>query len=194
MKVSPYEIEWPEPYAIATDGKDQSRSEGLHLSTVIRHVSLKMGWAKDYSSTGKPSNKFPMHVGIAWENYLFQLIASRMPEGHEFDPHPGELCEDGIYMSPDGIEIDSAGQVIIHEIKCTWKKPNKVIESRWEWLTQVKSYCRAAGSTCGVLHQLYITGDPFTSLPSHISTRMEFTKRELEESWEMILREAQSLR
>ena len=190
MKVSPYEIDWPEPYAIATDGKVQTRSQGLHLSTIIRHVSLKMGWAKQ----SKINNKLPMHMGIAWENYLFQLISAGMPEGHAFEPHPPELEEDGIYMSPDGIEIDSAGRIVVHEIKLTWKKPGKPIDSHWTWLTQVKSYCRAVGSTRGVLHQMYVTGDPFTTLPTHISTTLDFTQRELEENWSMILREAQSLR
>lgn len=188
MKVTKLKYEWPEPYKICTDGVHVERSKGLHLSDIIRGTAIRMGYINPENG-----NDLCAHLGIAFENYVIHMIRASRPDS-EFMFHPGEFVMDGIAMSPDIIEIPPDGEIISHEIKMTWTKPGQAIEKHWYWLAQLMSYCRAEKTLKGVMHSCHAAGFYHPPFPVYEAQLIEFTKQDLEENWQMVLREAKSFR
>jgi|SRR5579863_560691 len=201
MKVHSKELLLPFPYAVPTDGQKVERSTGLHLSEIIRRAAYKLRLLTpdddqteeeffDFSQV-KRIPQLRMHLGIAWENYISQLLPQK--PGHTLMFHPGELYLSDIAMSPDAIEFGPDGQVIIHEFKCTWKSSRGIIDKQWMWLTQIKGYLKAVGGNHARLHVFYVRGDYAASWPEATTWELEFSDRELDDNWEMLLREARGL-
>lgn len=141
----------------------QARSQGVHVSNIIRCIATETGilkpeWCEELSLIEvKPSMRFldpvvalRISMGLAWEDYYIKQVLE--PEG--VIDHPGEYCCDGIYMSPDGEELASVivdrrvkHLMRIHEVKCTYKSTNTVgetegeLQSQFMWLSQIKAYC-----------------------------------------------------
>lgn len=187
----------------------EGRSSGVHVSTIIRMISQETGilrpeWCEELSLVEiTPSTRFldpvvalRVSIGLAWESFYISKILS--PEG--VIDHPGEYYVDGIYMSPDGEEL---AQIIVdrrpqhkmkvHEVKATYKSTNTVGETEDElnaqfmWMSQIKSYCKGAGTTLADLHVLFLCGDySFPIAPQKKRFRFEFTEEEIEDNWSLV--------
>ena len=149
-------------------------------------------------------------MGLAWEAEVFkrnpQMIA-----------HPGEYHLDGISMSPDALVWDTGtvaepepeaeipdgplpvvttgwdGRWRVVEIKLTYKSARRAVEEFWAYLTQMKMYCRAVGTTAAELHVCFVCGDYGRPIrPMYKCWRIEFTELEIEECWEQMLAHAKS--
>jgi hypothetical protein len=132
-------------------------------------------------------NRFPlearlkMAVGLAWEDWV---------ERHYPDVlyHPGEVCQDGILMSPDGLHPDE----ILWEFKVTWKSMTKLVtdgyahKSFWMWRAQNMGYLKALGWTR--VHQcvLFINGDYRGERPQLIELEVEYTQKEIDDNWKLM--------
>lgn len=198
---------------------DNTRSTGLHLSSVLRDLALRSGVLdQQYAEQGNLDENIILHVGLAVEDYLAKC------QHPEICYHPGELHLDGIAMSPDGITlIDSEDladkfQVeldtwVLSEFKVTRKSSRDFKESLrlrakkvLLWLWQVQAYRYAmnkrceAGLECYIarLHIFFLNGDYSREgpggQPCYQIFQLEFTPEELESNWCMILSHANCMR
>lgn len=184
------------------------RSEGVHVSQVIRDLALRMKvldakWAGNIED----SDTTLMQVGIGWEDYLAKY------QHPEIEFHPGEAEKDGILMSPDGVSLvddeDYADLIgfdpgfwILHEFKFTRKSSRDFKESLrlrakkcLMWLWQIEAYCYALDTLVAKLHVMFINGDYDREKghPEYKIYRITFTQDELEENWEMLKSHAQTM-
>lgn len=113
------------------------RSEGVHLSGIIRCIAtdagiLKPEWAEELSLVDTriitdQTAIVRICMGLAWEEWY---IHTQLPEVVD---HPGEMQLDGVYMTPDGEELITLildrrkrYKQKIHEVKLTYKSLNTV--------------------------------------------------------------------
>lgn len=183
------------------------RTPGIHVSKVIRAMAVQYGlldksWVSDLSLVEVKSNeeawwasldevsRIRMSVGLAWEQWYLPRI-----DGVVYQP--GEMCIEGVYMTPDGESlstiISESGPrltIAIHEVKVTWKSVNTVgdLQDEWMWLMQNKSYCKGKGALLSFLHILYPCGDYSKPIrPQNHIWRIEYEQQEIDEAWEKIV-------
>jgi hypothetical protein len=191
------------------------RSDGLHLSRITRAIALEskildakymdglsLEEVKGQSSAWWKSldvgSQVRISIGLAWDAWYLPNLDM------EVIPHPGEMCVDGIFMTPDGESLDVirvgrdlSYELAIHEVKATYKSTKTVgdMSTQWMWLAQMKGYCKGAGCRIGYMHPLFLCGDykfPITpqigpTKGQHTCFRIEFTEDEIEDSWDLHL-------
>jgi hypothetical protein len=181
-----------EPAAFSLRCGSAPRSPGLHVSSVLRSIALKIGVLKpdDEEEELDPLNEdLPrsavnrMAAGLAWEAWYGPQVCDLY--------HPGEYCVDGLYLTPDGVSFDPFRVI---EIKYTWRSSAKDVSQHWVWMTQLKVYCHCMDTRLGELHACYCMGDYRGGGPLPMVHRFEFQKNELEAVWRMILNEASRMR
>ncbi len=59
-------------------------------------------------------------------------------------------------------------------------------EELWDYLCQLKLYCKAVGTTLGALHVLFVCGNYKPPQPVFRHWDLEFTQLELDENFKMI--------
>lgn len=166
---------------------DPKRSAGLHLSTLISGIAVDMGFLKG-NAAAREMNAFAeakINLGLAWEDWI-----TKHPMYSNLIYHPGEYLSSGISMSPDAIGFDENGTSILYEFKLTWKSQSRNVVDEWMWITQMKSYCRAIGTTKAVLCVFWVNGNyryDDDSGPQFVEYRFDFKDSELEENWQMIM-------
>jgi hypothetical protein len=190
------------------------RTEGIHLSKVIRAIALESnildkkymdgleleevtGQSEEWWKALDPGSLTRICIGLAWDAWYLPNL------GMEVVPAPGEMDVDGIYMTPDGESLDIIRvgndinhELAIHEVKATYKSTNTVgdMSTQWMWLTQMKGYCKGAGCRVGYMHPLHLCGDYKYPITPQIGPhkgrnscfRIEFTQEEIDESWDLI--------
>lgn len=162
------------------------RSEGLHLSTVIRSILADLD-PKTYGPDSAPDwNRFEM--GFTFERVLEHAFATR----REDIVRPGEFVLDGIAMSPDGIAVDAWR---LEEFKLTWKSMREAPHGRkfWPWIVQMKAYCKGIGAQHARLRALFVNGDYRDGYqPQFRAWDFEFSAREIDENWDMVVNHARA--
>ena len=176
------------------------RSIGVHVSSIIRCIATEAGilkpeWADELSlvdvrSITDPESILRISLGLAIEQYYIPEILS----AYGVVDHPGELLYDGVYMSPDGEEVQTViitqeVRLRVHEVKATYKSIRTVgdLSGQWMWLAQMKSYCIAAGTRFAVLHIFFLCGDySYPIRPIREVWEIEFTQKELDDNWELL--------
>lgn len=179
------------------------RSEGIHVSALIRGLAMEAGilkpeWAEEVSLVDVREITDPVAVlriciGLAWEEwYIPQFLAQ-----FGVVDHPGEIKCDGVYMTMDGESLDviftqtSSGYVVrVHEVKSTYKSMNTVgdMSGQWMWLAQCKAYCKAAKTRFCKIHVLFLCGDyTYPITPQLHCWSIEFSQAEVDENWDLLL-------
>ncbi len=177
----------------------QARSEGVHVSNIIRSIALKVGfldkkWGDDLSLTDAreitdPKGILRMRIGLAWEEHLIPTLCDVVD-------HPGEMELQGVYMTHDGESVDrvftgSRGyEVIVHEVKTTYKSSKKAadLKSQWMWLTQLKAYCKGLNTRYARIYILFLCGDyKYPIEPEYRVFEIEFTQEEIDSSWNTLV-------
>lgn len=155
-----------------------TRQPGLHVSEIIRSIS------DDLFSKGKgwPERELNLaaEVGFTWERMAELALRDRLGW------RPEEMQLDGVWMSPDYIYLDDV--IHLRELKATWKSiknsaPSDVIK----WMMQTKAYCKNVGTHFCNFYVLNINGDYRPPMPQFNAYAIEFTQRELDENWQMLL-------
>jgi hypothetical protein len=159
--------------------EESPRSDGVHLSVVIHDIATTAGL--DNYTYGNEKNTM-MEMGFIWEQVLERALKDRYAICNI-----GELCVDGIYMTPDKFDVENW---VLHEYKCTWKSSKNDPIDNWRWMTQVKGYLRATQTRRCDMHVLYINGDYKGTGPEWYRYSLEFTDQEIEENWTMIVNHA----
>jgi hypothetical protein len=184
-------------------GSGLDRTPGLHLTSIIRSLQEKLRLVK--KADGWEMNVCA-DIGFLWEDALSFAYRNRRVTGYGGDDMvtPGQCGDifrppsytlDGVLMSPDGIGPDPKGAVAYadHEYKCTWRSSLRQPQDDFYWDCQFKSYCLAMDTTICVLHVMYLMGDYRSSGPQHRVYRFEYTKAELDQCWEMLMRHKDNL-
>jgi len=182
---------YPDCLRSQADEEGLTRSEGLHLTTVIRDIEETIK-PRDLWCTDEELSFFAAG-GFMWERVYSEAMRDSLL-GDESLVRPGEVTLDGITGSPDLLRISDA-EVTLIETKCTWRglRQWEALEKNfWSWLCQVKSYCFMVGTDVAEIHVFFIAGNWRPPVPCVRAVRLEFRKHELVENWRMIVRHATS--
>lgn len=164
----------------------KSRSEGWHLSTIIKSINRKLD-PKRFGREGGDALLF--EVGFIWEDLVSPLLGPRLGWAKE----QLEFEMDGIYLTLDGFNTKAWRP---RECKLTKMSAKTPITSHkfWHWHVQAKAQCRVTETRMCELVPLYLNGtyemaggrfgDVICS-----PVIVEYTEMEIEENWEMVLRE-----
>jgi hypothetical protein len=172
------------------EGVDPVRTEGVHLTDVIRSIMEESGMQKTVSGSFWRPDQLNMagEVGFMWEDVLSTALKDRLP------CRMGEVELDGITCSPDGLEIDPDVQddPILSEYKVVWASSKRSPADNWKWMAQVKGYCKVLELTKVKMYILYLNGDWKGTGPQYKGFLIEFTQLEIDENWSMITNHARS--
>lgn len=189
--------------------RDIVRSKGLHLSNVIDFIEFKEGKQAARPIGGKLSDAGNAYAsqGFLWETVLEQLIERSPTELWEWmfgralsEPdnplvvRPGEICLDGIYMTPDGYNIETEQ---LEEWKWTTKSSNWPIthEKFRRWICfQIPSYLKALNLLVCRLRVCYARGDYKSGEPIWMEYILTYSQQEIDETWDMIRVNAEVMR
>lgn len=169
------------------EGMDPVRSEGVHLTDIIKDIMIESHIQKTMSGSVWKEDQLHLagEVGFMWEEILSSALKNRLP------CRIGELELDGILLSPDGIEVDEVdGEPILSEYKSVWSSSKREPIDNWKWMAQTKGYCKALGLTKVRMYILYLMGDYKGGGPQYRKCTIEFTELEIEENWEMLVNHA----
>ena len=176
------------------------RSKGLHISGIIRCIATEAGilkpeWAEELSLVDvrritDPVSILRINIGLAWEQHYIPTFL------HDVVDHPDEMELDGIYMTKDGESVSSVIitpmdnlQIMVHEVKATYKSTKTVgdLENEWMWLAQLKSYCKGTGTRFARMHVLFLCGNyKFPIKPVRTVWEVEFTQQEVDDNWNLM--------
>ena len=174
------------------------RPEGLHLSTIIHHLTSQIEEFPDHSKDvdkGETAKNAKMSMGIAWEGILSWAIGHVYPSNRIV--YPGYFTRDGIIMNPDRYDyVDN----VLEEYKATWYSarkadtPQKFAEFFWWWIIQAKAYCRELGTLKARFRVFFLNGNYAPPMPKPKQWAIDFTQAELESNWKMLLKTAHELK
>jgi len=134
-------LEWSDLDAMVFHERGNgARSEGVHVSGILKHIALKMNMFKEEDK----ADEFPLRMLLGMG---FEEQAARLYEDVWWQPGEYALFEDEdvpVYGWPDGIEEDG-DEWIVHEFKYTGKsmKGREDIRGEWLWMQQGMSYIGA---------------------------------------------------
>jgi hypothetical protein len=167
---------------------NSQRSGGLHISDIYGDLYSDLEPTRFVRGSPMPAVK--MAMGLAWESYLELQLQQHGIRAER----PGEfLTSEGIAYSPDLI-IDN-GHPRIGEIKLTYMSSRDDITSPKfaKWMTQVKAYGHQLRIPRARFYVLYVNGNYREQRePDLQAIDVEFSRRELEDNWSMLINHAQS--
>ena len=169
------------------------RSEGVHVSTVLRYIKTTIGGeASDFS---EDDLEWFAVVGRLWEHTLSRILY----------PEPrycriGELDRDGIIGSPDNLDLEFNQ---FGEFKVTWQSSRGFTERMKfrEYLWQIKAYIALGIPLFGEqteyvawLDVFHVCGDYRPPKPNAVHYDLRFTHGEIREHWNMMKVNAEYVR
>ena len=184
MQIRP--IEFSLQSSIVSIDRHQVRAPGCHVSGVIKSLEKRYGRLQGRTDIDeKPDDYWNDYrtAGFLIERAFRELLSDLNLV------RPGELCVDGVHMTPDYLD---ANEWVLEEWKCTWRSSGWDIEDpKWDsWFMQIKAYCHALGTLRARLRVFFVNGSYKPRVPQMKAWEMEFTERELQENWQMILSHA----
>lgn len=173
------------------------RGEGLHISTIYNSLYEELEPARYDSS--KPMDKGRLELGQALELVLEEGLKQRLIQ------RPGEFVEPGhgIIFSPDLFIFNS--HLRVGEMKLTWLSSGAVPREHGDlfppkfkkYLTQMMCYCHALETPYARLLAFFVNGDydwKNKLAPRFLAWDLTFTKREMDEEWQMVMNHAHAKR
>ena len=181
----------------ARAGQYVERSAGLHLSTITQDILITT--ERDKYGKDTPDNQRWMNflMGLVFERALEQAWLDREIEGG-YRPElirPGEVMLDGVIGTPDAFDTLKWRP---EEYKCSKKSCRQPITDPkfWHYWVQLKAYAYMLGCTSGALYVLHVNGnysredsDPESGYVIR-GWEDDWTKVELQENWDMLIRHA----
>lgn len=163
--------------------KSAPRTPGIHLSGVLSAVAIEIGVLKP----GEPwEEDMPLRMvaGHMWEEFAASLYPDMVWQ-------PGEVCQDDVWMTPDGLVSDLLPQCDgLREFKATWKKVKSgqaELFAEWYWMKQGQGYCKGYGVRHVEWNVFFVNGDYRNSGPIYKKYLVEFSQREIDQTWQMVL-------
>lgn len=165
--------------SINSSSYSSSRSSGIHLSNIIHYICLKYG---HYTESSNPHSGM-MSLGQCLELGI-ELDQNSKEPGRYI--RVGELELDGIYMTPDFIDV------VIPAVKDTKltrlsASTDPMSEKFWKFRTQLMGYCHGIQIPTGDLDVTFMSGNSESGGdPIRRIWRWEWLGRELKGNWSMI--------
>src|SRR5678816_3545302 len=174
------EVECPIDEEIASIDAKEVRSPGVHCGQIISLIEKQQGRLKGRTDIDDNPDKWkPYRVfGFLFEWVLKVVVFQRLGL-----VKVGEMCLDGIYMTPDFLDPQTW---TLHEFKCTWRSWTGDLNDFWSYLTQIKAYCKAMGILQARLTILFVNGNYKPRVPQLKSFLITFEQYELDENWAML--------
>ena len=175
-------------------GHDE-RSTGLHASQIWEDLDRKLN-TKGRTPMELAKLEEYGTIGFVWERVLENVLAELTVDSNPSRYlRPGEQQMDGVYMTPDYVDTDFAGDETcwlgVEEWKVRWCSVNKgddLEKNFWKILVQIKAYCRVMVTLRARLRILFIVGNWRDDITPKLRTwELEFTQRELDENWSMLI-------
>ena len=131
---------------------------------------------------------------MQWEKgYLWEVALSKA-FGEKAAIRIGEVVLDGIIGSPDGVNYDEDGEMMVEEYKCTAFSSSKSPADMWKWMMQAKGYCKMVGATKCVFRVLHHMGIMYDPKNAYKVWEMVFTQGELDENWQSVVAMAKTMK
>jgi hypothetical protein len=170
------------------------RGVGLHMSEIYNDLYQDLE-PKRYQRGTSP-DMLRMEAGLALEAILEEGLKKRL-----CGERPGEFTDEdtGIIFSPDLVVFN--GSTRVGEMKLTWlssrempRTPSNNLPPKFsKYTTQMMAYCRCLDTPYARLIGFFINGsyDRKRGLaPELLAWDIEFTSRELDENWKMLINHA----
>jgi hypothetical protein len=180
------------------------RSPGLHVSDIYGDMMRTLYNEPDYND-----NDLWAYGGFVWEELLsiaWKVWCLKSPQISSTPKtlyRPDEIYYDGIYLSPDGLEI-SPLYIYLNEYKFTWAGAKTPPCKVWKWMVQIQAYLKAIQEVKGCKDLLtcrmrifYVNGyyrpqkhgdHPFK--PVYRCCLITFTQEEIDANWDMLKQHA----
>ena len=183
--------------------RDALRSPGIHLSSIIKDMLVAAGIGRQMK--GRPLTKSEQHLifqrGFLWERMVSEYLESEewikrqqdeLASKHmaigvaEVSPmsairlvRPGECILDGIYMTPDALNMTD---YCVEEWKATAirAKGFSIEDRRPEWLWQAGSYAHVFGMTEAIIRIWHVSDN---IIQGH---KIVWTPEEIRDNWSRI--------
>jgi len=179
---------------------EEPREEGLHLGEVIKSLMDNAGIGYSNKGGGFSDMELTAEIGLLWERVLSKVMREK------YAIRPPQIKIDGIWMSPDGINTvsnlnamsigpDVLGEVpfVVEEYKASWRSSKNPPTDNFYYMSQLKSYCYALETNVSVMRIFHIMGDYRGSGPIYRVARIIFSQYELEQNWNMIIKEKERM-
>lgn len=171
------------------------RTEGCHVSSIITDMCLRLGYYSEEHSIDWTL----VEMGKTFEWALIQRYLLDSPDDYM---EIGEISLDGVYGHPD---LPMPRKECVKEIKWTFRssspgcevgcKPDPLTHpiaqdpsKFWKDRIQLMAYCRMIGWLNGELEIGYHRGNYRDKMLDHARWGFKFTKRQLIDNWDMLLR------
>lgn len=186
--------DYPNCLRSQADEEGLTRSGGLHLTPIIRGIEQVIRPRDEWCTEEELS--FFGAGGFIFERVFSMAMADAVASGNLI--RPGEIELDGITGSPDLLDLSDG--VVGIETKMTWKSSRKldtsskpaILESLdkhfWAHKIQCMSYAHMLSTNLYQLHYFFVAGNWRPPVPCVKAIQMEFTSKELEGNWSMIVR------
>ena len=138
---------------------------------------------RETQGTLTDETRMQFEKGWLWEETL------SMAFGKKIAVRPEPVYMDGIWGSPDGIQVESEDVLIVEEYKCTAMRSDKSPADNWRWIAQVKGYCKMVGAIKAVFRVLHLE-----FVPVYKVWELVFSQRELDENWEALVNQAKVMK
>jgi hypothetical protein len=179
---------------LAKPSEGYERTPGLHMSSLYNSLYEELE-PKRFAKSSKP-DATRMELGTSFEEVLEPALSARL-----LGSRPGEfITTDGtdIIYTPDHLIFNGpeGNKLVLGEFKCTWMSiRNGITDQRFaKWMTQMKLYCHHLETPYARLYTLFVNGDYSWRGPHggpHVRAwDITFTKRELVDEWNLVLRHA----
>lgn len=184
MRAEPLNIDWLEEIRAYQRERSRRRSAGRHLSEVVSRIVNQI--EPDRYPAGEIDPALAQQ-GFVWEDVLSEVFARQFGSARQLE---GE--KDGILMTMDGFRMPERR---VQEFKFSKMSAANPITSRkfQPWMIRTAGYCKLMGVEEAEIVVLFVNGSYElgggrfgATVPKGWVVR--FSKQEIEENWEWILR------
>jgi hypothetical protein len=173
----------------------QSRSEGLHLSTIIKDILVRRD-SKTYGKEVTTQVRALWELGFVGEELMGRAMAHRYHTNFgdcAWLLYQYEIELDSILMT---LDLFNALKEIVNEFKAT-KMTMREFQLPWHWLVQNKSYCHGVETCHSRFDVMFINGAYDLGKLGPVvfkAWEVEYSSRELRDNWLMVLNHRRFMR
>ena len=184
----------------------KTRSPGLHVSDVLRHIDNEVvhpGERRPYGELTRLEKRnmgYRVEMGFIFEAMVDLEFKARMKQRAK-NKYRGVLLQaeislDGIYLTPDCYVQDTC---TVDEYKATWTTSKRWSDrdpeaSYWYWFASTMCYCFAHGTNLCDFYVFWVNGDYAGMGPNVQRYSLYYSDEELESNWRMVLKHAPEVR
>lgn len=163
------------------------RLPGYHVSTIVNALAVRLGHLEEREPGDRPP-QIMLEMGSAWEDvmsdYLSRRYALDQPDRYV---HGVSLQLDELSGNCDLLDLQD---YVIEEIKLTAMSLKRAEDPDnpkfWKYWTQLKCYCKMAGTTTGRLHVCFYRGDYKQILVGYRCWEWTWDQREIDNTWRLV--------